>query len=819
MQLKKISFFLVLILLQFQSVLKGQEDYEKDSLESLLPYANDLQRADILSGLANCIKKIDTARASSYAQQAFTISNKLNYCKGKANALITLGVLEKDRGKWAEARTYYLNGLSFAKSCKEPKSVAFAYHSLGNLYFIKSDFTKALQYYIASVKISEQVGDRARAAKTYNNIASLMVHIGKLKIAEEYYLRSLDFYKGFENSLIIAEIENNLANIYQQKGYDLKALYHYFNALEVFRTKSNAADISSALNNIGLVYLKRKQGHKAMPFLNESYRINIQSKDVKSQLLVISNLITAYSNIKKYDSALYYLRIGLNNNQKNIGNLEIASVYQSASDLYKDLNNKHKQDSFATLYTQAKKEFSGTENNSQVNLAASEFENERKEQKIKIIEKENEINNLKIREQESAIKQRNILLLAAVIILVFLTLIVSLLLYLFQVNKKSKSYEISNRSKSNILNQLNHEIRSPLNGVVGMSQLALESKTFGELKEYLSFIKLGGEELVFILNNLITYLQLDRNEAKPILAPFDLVNGLEELFSIYSLQCKNKGLLFNQMVMPGIPKMVNADKQKVLIMVQNLLSNAVKQTSRGVVKIEVLLLSTKKVGEKKLSIIQFSIIDEGPGLTEKEIKNIFKGTQKRAIVEAGFGIGLKNVKELAELMGGKMEVISEKGKGSNFILKIELEELDANTTEFEFSKSMLVSFSTANFKILIVEDHQDNQFLFSKILEKEGYNYQIAENGLKALALIKENNYDLILMDIQMPAMDGIEAAKMIRNAAEFERDREVPIIAISANDDSLEKKKCFEIGINAYLNKPIKKELLLKTIQNQLNK
>jgi CheY-like chemotaxis protein len=273
------------------------------------------------------------------------------------------------------------------------------------------------------------------------------------------------------------------------------------------------------------------------------------------------------------------------------------------------------------------------------------------------------------------------------------------------------------------------------------------------------------------------------------------------------------------MVMPGIPKMVNADKQKVLIMVQNLLSNAGKQTSRGIVKIEVLLLSTKKVGEKKLSIIQFSIIDEGPGLTEKEIKNIFKGTQKRAIVEAGFGIGLKNVKELAELMGGKMEVISEKGKGSNFILKIELEELDANTTEFEFSKSMLVSFSPANFKILIVEDHQDNQFLFSKILEKEGYNYQIAENGLKALALIKENNYDLILMDIQMPAMDGIEAAKMIRNAAEFERDREVPIIAISANDDSLEKKKCFEIGINAYLNKPIKKELLLKTIQNQLNK
>lgn len=806
-------------MLQFQGTLLAQEDYEKDSLESLLPYANDLQRADILSGLANCIKEIDTARANSYALQAFTISNKLNYCKGKANALITLGILKKNRSKLAEARIYYLNGLTLAKSCQESKSVAFAYHSLGNLSFLKSDFTKAFQYYTASVKIYEQVGDRLRAAKTYSNMGSLMEHIGKLKIAEEYYLRSLDLYKGFENSLLIAEIENNLANIYLQKEYDLKALYHYFNALEVFRKKSNATDISSTLNNIGLVYLKRNQGNKALPFLNESYLIDLQTKNIKSQLLVIANLIAAYNDVKKYDSALYYLQIGLNINQKNIEKLELANVYQSAADVYKKLNNKHKQDSFATLYAQAKKVLYSTENNGQVNLAASEIENEKKEQKIKIIEKENEINILKIREQASALKQRNILLLAAVIILVFLTLIISLLIYLFQINKKSKIYEISNSSKSHILFQLNHEIRTPLNGVVGMSQLAIESKTFVELKEYLSFIKLGGEELVFILNNLITYLQLDRNEAKPVLAPFDLVNGLEELFSIYNLQCKNKGLLFNQMVMPGIPRMVNADKQKVLIMVQNLLSNAVKHTPKGIVKIEVLLISTQKVGEKKLSTIQFSILDEGPGLTEKEIKNIFKGNQKRANEETGFGIGLKNVKDLAELMDGKLEVMAEKGIGSNFILKIEIEELDTNTPDFKLNKSVLGIFNPKNYKILIVEDHQGNQFLFSKILEKEGYNYEIAENGLKALSLVKENNYDLILMDIKMPVMDGIEAAKMIRNAAEFERDSEVPIIAISANDDSMEKKKCFEIGINAYLNKPIKKELLLKTIQNQLNK
>jgi len=808
-----------MFLLHFQFNLKAQEDYEKDSLESLLPYANDLQRADILSGLANCIRGIDSAKAGSYARQAYTISNKLNYCKGKANALITLGILEKNRGNLAQARLHYLSGLSMSLKCKEPTVAAFAYHSLGNLSYIKSDYKRSIQYYIASVKISEQIGDRIKSARTYNNMGSLMMELDKLQQSEDYYLRALDLYKGSNDKLIIAEIENNLANIYQQRGFDLKALYHYANALEVFREKSSLLDISTALNNIGLVYLKRKQVKKALPFLHESYRLDMQLKDPKAILLVISNLMDAYNQSEKYDSTLYYLNLGVNIYKSNPKMYEVTNVFQSAADMYGKLNNKAKQDSFLNLYNQVKKEFLSKENHAEIKLAATEFEIERKEQKIKLIEKENEISQLKIREQELSIRQRNILLVATIIALVFLSLIVSLLVYLFQINKKSKDFELSSKSKSNILNQLNHEIRTPLNGVVGMSQLAMESKTFAELKEYLAFIKLGGEELVFVLNNLITYLQLDRKEAKPVLAPFDLLLGLEDLFNIYNQQCKNKGILFNQMVMPGIPKMVNGDKQKVLIMIQNLLSNAVKQTNKGIVKVEVIQSATRKKDNKKFSTLQFSVIDEGPGLSEKEIKSIFKGNPKRINSETGFGIGLKNVKELADLMNGHIEVISEKGVGSSFILELELEDLEVNGNFVNSNNTSNTLFNPRNYHILIAEDHLVNQFLFSKILEKEGYSYTIAENGLKALACLKERNYDLILLDIRMPVMDGIEAANLIRNSDEFEKDREIPIIAISAHDDSLEKKKCFEIGINECLNKPVKKETLLKSIQNQLNK
>lgn len=795
----------------------AQEDYEKDSLESLLPYANDLQRADILSGLANCLRGTDTAKASSYARQALIISNKLNYCKGKANALITIGILEKNQGKFAEARLHYLKGLQLARTCKEAASVSFAYHSLGNLSYIKSELKKSIQYYIASVKISEQLGDRTKAARTYNNIGSLMMELGKFDKAEEYFIRSIDLFKGSSDKLLIAEIENNLANIYQQKGYDLKALYHYSNALDVFREKSSSSDISSALNNIGLVYLKRKQFKKALPFLLESYKIDWQLKDQKALVLVSSNILDAYLLANKLDSAQFYLNQGLNLYKQKPEGSEIISLYESASNLYGKLNNKAKQDSFLNLKTTIAKDYLSKENRNEINLATTEFENERKEQRIKLMEKENEINQLKILEQELIIRQRNILLIATAVAVFFLSLIVALLIYLFQINKKYKTFEISSQAKSDILNQLNHEIRTPLNGVVGMSQLATESKTFAELKEYLSFIKLSGDELVYVLNNLITYLQLDRNEAKPILSPFDLPGALEELFNTYRIQCKNKGLLFNQMVMPGIPKWINGDKQKILIILQNLLSNAMKQTPKGIIKVEVSQSASRKKDGKKWSTIQFSVIDEGPGLSEKEIKSIFKGTPKTRKGETGFGIGLKNVKELSDLMKGHIEVISEKGVGSSFIVELELEEVEKTDTQFLSESLAITNFNPQKYNILVVEDHLVNQFLLSKILEKEGYSCTLAENGLKALAALRERNFDLVLMDLRMPVMDGLETAQHIRNSEEFEKDRNIPIIAISAHEDYQEKKKCMEIGVNDYILKPIKKDILLKSLREQI--
>lgn len=817
--LRKIPFVLfLLIICVFTDESKAQSESEKDSLESILPFANDMQRADILNGLANCVRSLDTSKAGNYARQAFALSSKLNYCKGKAFASVILGILQKNHGDLVGAKRLYLQGLAMALKCKEPYSVSFAYHSLGNLAYMQGDYGKTMRYYIASVKISEQIGDFARAARTYNNIGSVYMDLKNQDQAELYYQRSLDLNKGSQNELIVAEIENNLANIYKYKGYDLKALYHYANALEVFRLKSSSADISSALNNIGLVYLSRKQAKKALPYLREAYQLDLINKEPRALILACTNLSAAFLKLNQSDSALYFANIGYEVSKQNPKLSEVTDLYGALAELHLRLNDKFKSAFYTRLKQNAEQAILGQSKKMEIGLVASQYENERKEQQLKLMLKDNEIKQLKIIEQERAIERRNILLLSMFIAIFFLLLVSGLVIFSWNLNKKTKQFELSSKAKGNMLQQINHEIRTPLNGIVGMSQLALESKTFSELKDYLTYIKLSSDELMFLLNNLITHLQIDRKEAYPVSSPFDLLESLEELFKIYAYQAKHKGLLFNQMVFPGVPRMVNADRQKLLIIIQNLLNNAVKTCKKGVVKIEVKQLGSREKEGKILSSIQVVVSDEGPGFSDKEIKQLFKTSPQMGLNENAFGAGLKNVKELSDLMKGKLELVSDKGLGSSFYLNVEIESLDATENIFVSSQKFeRAKLDHGKYNLLVVENNQLNQKLFAKILEKEGYPYQIAENGKRALEMLKERSYDLLLMNIRMPILDGISATHIIRTEDDYSIDKNIPILAITAHDDAQEKKKCFEVGMNDYLTKPINKALLLSKIEEQL--
>ncbi|MFY8021982.1 MAG: tetratricopeptide repeat protein [Bacteroidia bacterium] len=807
-----ISFLLFLILFTFSvNENKLHAESELDSLESLLPFANDAQRVDILNGIALTLRSTDTTKAGSYARQAYALSNKINFCKGKATAAVIIGILLKNRNNFLAAQQMYLEGLALGLKCKEPYSVSLAYHSLGNLAYFKGDYPKALRYYIGSLKLSEQLRDYRRIAKTLNNIGSLYMELGNNNKAEEFYLRSLDLHKNMNDDLLTAEISNNLANIYQAQGYDLKALYHYLNALQVFREKGSAYDVSTALNNIGTIYANRKQYKKALPFLLESNHIDEQMNDRKSQVLVLGNLADCYQKLNKADSALYFGNLALKMaNTYGIDHEKITAL-TILSQVFKDRGEDQKAEAYAKQAEDIKSSLTNRAKRAEVNSIQANYENEKKEARIKLLAKEKEIQDLKIREQELELESKNIILIAFGVALFLLLLLTGLIVYSFYVNKQRKLFELSNKSKSHVLLQMNHEIRTPLNAIAGMSQLAMESKTFNELKEYLANIRMSSDELLFVLNNLIAYLQIDRNESKAIPSPYHFVESLEESFKVFDLKAKAKGLMFTQMIYPGVPLVINADKQKLNTILHNLIVNAIQNSNRGTVRVEVKQNSRRVIDGKSMVNLQFVVNDEGKGLTAKDIKSIFRGQFKNPDNPNGFGIGLKNVKDLCDIMKGHIEVISEPGQGSSFIVEVEVEELSDSLASAFVSKEQAVH--TASKSILIVEDNQLNQRLMAKILEKAGFDFRIASNGKEALSMLRDKKFHLILMDIRMPEMDGIEATWHIRNDDVFYADNKIPIIAVTAHDDAEEKSKCFQVGMNDYVTKPFNKDLLVHKI------
>ncbi len=794
----------VLFLFFLNSNIANAIENEKDSLESLLPFAGDKDRCDILNGLAQIIKSTDTTRAGNYARQALALSTKLNYCRGKASATIILGILHKNRSDFNEARSKYLEGLALALKCKEPYSVSLAYHSLGNLALIKGDYKTALRYYIASLKLSEQLNDIRRVAKTLNNIATLYFELNNFDKAEEYYLRVYKLNKVLNDELTSAEIANNLGNIYQAQNYELKALYYYSNALSVFRRLGSVYYISSVLNNIGVIYQQRGQFIESKPFFIESFELDYKSKDYKALAATCNNLSYLYYKVNKNDSAIYYANLAIKLATEHQFLPELQQAYRFAAAAAKKEGKTAKANEYFEKAEKLQQSIAGAQKQLEVANINNKYEAERKAIELKLLEKENELKRIRIEEQNLEISRRNIIIFAAGLVIFFLVLTVVLFVMMLNTKKQQKEDLSKYTAKLGLLSRLNHEIRTPLNSISGMAQLAMESKNFNELKEYLVGLRLSGDELTFILNNIISYLELNNKQAQVVKVPFHFDDVVQQQFKKFAALCKHKGIVFTSNILQGVPTDIFNDKSKILLILNNLFYHAFQSTNRGVVKIDVKSIAQKTNDNKKFHTIHIVVTDEGDGLSENQIKNLFKSQQYSH--EFGIGLGLILIKEYARMLNGHITVTSEIGKGSEFTFEFDTQEI-ANT------KNAIINL-TKPLTVLVAEDNLLNQKLISKILEKENIQATIVSSGKALLDKLSERQFDAVILDVSLPEMNGFEVVYQIRNDENYESDKNIPVIALSANNDAKEHNKCIELGVNEYLSKPINKELLLKYLR-----
>jgi PAS domain S-box-containing protein len=363
------------------------------------------------------------------------------------------------------------------------------------------------------------------------------------------------------------------------------------------------------------------------------------------------------------------------------------------------------------------------------------------------------------------------------------------------------------KAKQQFLSNMSHEIRTPMNAIIGFTKVVLKTELSAKQKEYLTAIKMSGDSLIVLINDILDLAKVDAGKMTFEQVPFKMALSISAMIHLFETKIQEKNLVLIKEYDTNIPEILVGDPVRLHQIILNLVSNAVKFTSKGKITVSARLLDED--GEK--ATVQFAVSDTGIGIPESKIDKIFENFQQASSgtsrLYGGTGLGLAIVKQLVEPQGGSINVKSKIDEGSTFSFILSFQRTKEETpVETEL---MELDTDIRNIKVLVVEDIALNQLLMKTLLDDFGFERDIVSNGRIAIEKLKDKEYDIVLMDLQMPEMNGFEATDYIRNKL----NSKIPIIALTADVTTVDLEKCKAVGMNDYIAKPVDERLLYSKI------